>query len=206
MATSNLEKAKIITAVAAKLNVPNTWLDAVVRNESGYRTSIANPAEASSAKGLIQFIDKTAQWLGYASSQELVDQNEDFATQMWGPVLKYFQHYAPYDSLYEFSMAPFLPAMKNKPPNTRLPDWAIKANTVGGVPLFTVTGDYEKLLLKNQINPKKLLTQKYEAEIEQAIEDGDLPRPPAYRPRLKVGAIAVVAAVAAGAWWLIKNK
>lgn len=200
--TSDYEKARIITAVAAKLGVPNIWLDAVVKNESGYNPIVKNPASGSSARGLIQFVNSTAKWLGYSDSLDLVEKHPDFSSQMWGPVLKYFQHYAPYNSFYEFSMAPFMPALKFSPPDTVLSARVIAANTVGGVPLFTVTGDYADLLKKKQIDPGKLLTQKYATELEAEMKAGTLPRPPAYGSPTILGLVLVAGALA----WLLLRR
>ena len=80
-----------IQQVAQQIGTQPEWLDALINFETGgtYSTSAQNPY--SSAKGLIQIIDSSAQELGFRDSKDAVLQNRTFDTQMDNVVLPYFQ-------------------------------------------------------------------------------------------------------------------
>lgn len=103
---------------AQKLGIEVDWLLAVIQNESGGDPKIWTTAtykgKRGSAKGLIQFIDSTAQSLGYASSQDLVNRHPTFESQVEGPVVKFYQRMAPFASRDEFLASAFLPAYRKK--------------------------------------------------------------------------------------------
>jgi hypothetical protein len=118
---SNLtpENSLVIAKVANKLGIPDPqWLVDLIAFETGgtFDPKISNPR--SSAKGLIQFIDSTAQGLGYASSQDLVNKHPTFESQMLGPVTKYLSSYAPFNSEYQLYMSVFYPAARKFEPDT----------------------------------------------------------------------------------------
>lgn len=124
-----------IDAVAAKLHIPAEWLAKLVAFESRFDPRAANPH--SSAKGLIQFIDATAQDLGYVDSYDLVESHPTFTSQMYGPVLSYLERYAPYDDEQALYMSVFYPAAKDWPPEKLFPGWVQDEN-----PGITCPGDY----------------------------------------------------------------
>ena len=111
--------ASIIGDVSARLGIADPqWLSNLINFETGgtFDPAISNPR--SSAKGLIQFIDSTAQGLGYESSLDLVLKNPTFESQMRGPVVKYLKTWAPYPEEYLLYMAVFYPAARSYPPDT----------------------------------------------------------------------------------------
>lgn len=97
---------------AQKLGIEVDWLLAVIQNESGGNPQIKNPS--SSARGLIQFMDSTARGMGYAGSAELVATFPTFEEQIEGPVVRYYQAYAPWSSRDEFLGTAFYPAYRHQ--------------------------------------------------------------------------------------------
>lgn len=101
------DRETVINEVAASLGKPVEWIRNVIDFESKGDTGATNPL--SSAKGLIQFTNKTAQTMGYGSSQELTDKNPSFEAQMWNAVHPYL---SKFDSKNEddFYLSVFHPA------------------------------------------------------------------------------------------------
>lgn len=135
-----MDKASIISDVAATLNVPADWLDGVIAFESRYdpqatagmpynqKAVDAGTEKPRYARGLIQFIDSTAQDLGFGSANALVAAQSDFESQMKGAVLKYFSRKMPFVSKADLYMAVFYPAYRKKPADTVFPDSVLRAN------------------------------------------------------------------------------
>jgi hypothetical protein len=135
-----MDKASIISDVAATLGVSADWLDGVIAFESRYdpqavagypynqKAVDAGTERPRYARGLIQFIDSTAQDLGFGSAQDLVNRQPDFESQMRGAVLKYFQKKAPFTSKSDLYMAVFYPAYRKKAADTVFPDSVLRAN------------------------------------------------------------------------------
>ncbi len=119
-----------IAEVAGKLNIPAQWLDGVIAFESRYNPVAQNPIPYNQAKvdkgeeapryarGLIQFIDSTAQSLGFLDSLDLITRLPDFDAQMDRAVLPYFLKYAPFTSEQDVYMSVFYPAYRKVPPST----------------------------------------------------------------------------------------
>lgn len=83
------------------------WLIDMVGFESGYDPKAKNPL--SSARGIIQWIDRTAQGMGYKNSLDLVTQHPTLQDQLKTPLIEYLKGYAPFDSEQSLYMAVFLP-------------------------------------------------------------------------------------------------
>lgn len=113
-----MSKEQKITEVAARLGVPAQWLDALIRFETAgtYSTTIKNPY--SSARGLIQIIDASAQDLGFRDSLDAVTKNQSFDSQMDNVVYPYLKRYAPFKNKQAFYMSVFYPAYRNRAPDT----------------------------------------------------------------------------------------
>lgn len=121
----------IVKDVSQTLGIPASWLDQLIEFESGYRVKAANPN--SSAKGLIQFIDSTAQDLGFDSSQDLVDTLDTFEKQMYGAVLPYLQRKkivagGRFPNRHSLYMAVFYPRAMTWPGNKEFPAHVQKVN------------------------------------------------------------------------------
>jgi len=104
------EDLKIAEQVAKEFGVPFKVLDVLIKFESNWNPQAKNPK--STARGLIQWIDSTAQSMGYGSSLDLVNQHPTIASQLQGPVRQYFRKYAPYANENEFIGAVFYPAYR----------------------------------------------------------------------------------------------
>lgn len=123
--TPSTEAKKAATEIASEFGIPYSVLDAIIKNESGWNPTIKNPN--SSARGLIQFLDSTAQTLGFSSSLDLVTKYPDQVSQLRGPVRSYFKMYAPFANEDEFIGSVFYPAYRRTPSKV-LPDSVQKAN------------------------------------------------------------------------------
>lgn len=104
------------------------WLDALIAFETGgtFSPTIKNPN--SSARGLIQIIDSSAQGIGYADSLDAVTQNPDFESQMENVVIPYLAPYAPFPTKQSLYMAVFYPAYRDAPLFKRFPYHVRKVN------------------------------------------------------------------------------
>lgn len=104
------EEKKIAEKIASEFKVPYKVLDALIQFESNWNPQAKNPN--STARGLIQWIDSTAQSMGYGSALDLVTRHPTTASQLQGPVRAYFKKYAPYANENEFIGAVFYPAYR----------------------------------------------------------------------------------------------
>ena len=121
--------------VADRLMIPAQWLDNLIQFESAWNPQAKN--KNSSARGLIQFIDTTAQTLGFASSLDLVSKYPDINSQLTGPVYRYLQQYAPFPDEKSLYLSVFYPAWRFKPDDTAFPDSVRAVN-----PGIDTVGDY----------------------------------------------------------------
>jgi len=111
---SNQEK---IQEIATLLGVDPSWLSAVISLESSGNPLAKNPY--SSARGLIQVMDKTAQdTFGYPDSLSLINDFPDFDSQMDNVVYMYLKQFMPYTTKQSFYMAVFFPAARFVDPST----------------------------------------------------------------------------------------
>lgn len=130
--------------VAAALGVPPGWLYAVINFETAgtWDPAIKNPR--SSARGLIQFMDATAQGMGYRDSADLVTKHPTIEAQLRGPVLKYFQPWKPFHTEQEFYFSVFLPKYRRASLDTVIfenaPDTQAKFRAAN--PGIKTVGDY----------------------------------------------------------------
>jgi soluble lytic murein transglycosylase-like protein len=131
------EETKALNNVATKLNVDPKYLTALIDFESGWNPKAHNPN--SSARGLLQFIDSTAQSLGFISSLDLVNKNPDRVSQLNGPVYKYLKQFAPFKTSQALFMAVFYPKAMNWPATQAFPDTVRSKN-----PGINTPADYVK--------------------------------------------------------------
>jgi hypothetical protein len=117
MTADDIRKGLIANA-AAQLGVEADALYNLIKFETAntFDPQIANPY--SSAKGLIQFTDSTAQGLGFSDSQDLITKLPDFSSQLEKAVVPYLAKYRPFTSRQSLYMAVFYPAARNWSPDT----------------------------------------------------------------------------------------
>lgn len=103
-----------LNETAEKLDIPANWLYNEIMKESGFDPKIQNPTPGSSARGLIQFIDSTAQEMGYRDSLQITELYPTAAAQIRKPVYDYLRRYSPFQTNAEFYLSVFRPADRRK--------------------------------------------------------------------------------------------
>jgi hypothetical protein len=111
------------TAIAAGVDPGD--LARVIQYESGFDPMAKNPDPASTARGLIQFIDATAQGMGYRDSLDLVTQNPSIEQQLSGPVREYLIAGGPYLDSGDLWLQVFYPAAREWPRDQQFP-WDVQ--------------------------------------------------------------------------------
>lgn len=120
--------AAAVHEVARKLDIPVSWLITLIQKESRWNPTIKNPLPNSTARGLIQFIDSTAQDMGYSDSLEIVAMYPDAAGQLREPVFKYLKKYAPFATNAELYLSVFYPASRKQDYTKPFPEHVQKWN------------------------------------------------------------------------------
>lgn len=118
--------AKALQEVSASLGIDPMDLYNLIKFESNWNPQAKNPN--SSARGLIQFTDKTAQSLGYKDSLDLVTKNKSIESQLYFPVLQYLSKFKPFPTKQSLYMSVFYPVARNWPLNKEFPDTVKKVN------------------------------------------------------------------------------
>lgn len=181
--TEQQRQAEKIREVAAAVGTRPEWLDALINFETGgtYDPLVKNPL--SSARGLIQVIDATAQDVfGYQDSLALVSDYPDFYSQMDNVVFPYLQsrmntHNAgrPLDTRQSLYMAVFYPAYMNEGTSKEFPE-AVK-----------------------RVNPGIERVQDYIDFVNARIRTASLRIPPT------LPLIAILAAMGGVYWWIARQ-
>ncbi len=110
----------ILADVAADVGTTPESLYRLIAFESKWDPQAKNPR--SSARGLIQFIDDTAIWLGFpGGSAQLIQEFPTVATQLNGPVREYLKRYGPFTDEFQLFMAVFYPAARTWPADQPFP-------------------------------------------------------------------------------------
>jgi hypothetical protein len=125
-----------INLAASQIGVSPEWLDKQIQAESGWDPTAYNDSApiGLNPRGLIQFIDSTAQGLGYANSLDLVSSttdpnNQDSSdVQLLGPVVQYYKKLMPFPNIQSFLMATMFPAYRNVDPLKPFPLYVQAAN------------------------------------------------------------------------------
>ncbi len=108
----------LLDTIAMQLQVDTDNLFKLIRFESKWNPQAKNTL--SSARGLIQFTNKTAQSLGFKDSLDLVTKYPTISDQL--PIVKrYLQAFAPFANKQELYLSVFFPAYRKKNPNTIFP-------------------------------------------------------------------------------------
>ena len=138
----SLNDYQALKNVSSIIGTSPEQLAELIAFESRFNPQIKNPN--SSARGLIQFLDKTAQDMGFSNSLDLVTRYPTISDQISGPVLEYLKKYSPYPTKQALFMAVFYPAAQYWPENKEFPDYVKESNPGINTPL-----DYMKLAAKN---------------------------------------------------------
>lgn len=124
----------ILESIAVQLAVDTDDLFRLIKFESKWNPQAKNPL--SSARGLIQFTDKTAAALGFKDSLDLVTKNPTIADQL--PIVKrYLDQFKPFANKQELYLSVFYPKWRKVPPSTPFPASVQRVN-----PGIRVIADY----------------------------------------------------------------
>lgn len=137
MAFSSMDSS-ILQAVAKNLGVSSVDLKRLIQFESGWNPAAKNPY--SSARGLLQWTDKTAQSLGYTDSLDLVKKNPTITDQLT-IVEKYLAQFKPFSSKQSLYLSVFYPAARNWNTSRLFPEAVRSVN-----PGVNTPGDYINLV------------------------------------------------------------
>lgn len=114
-----------LRVIAANLGVNQSDLYKLIKFESGWNPRIKNPR--SSARGLIQFTDKTARSLGYRDSLDLVAQHPTVTSQL--PVVyRYLSQFKPFTGKQSLYLSVFYPVARYWSPGRSFPQFVRSAN------------------------------------------------------------------------------
>ena len=134
----------ILNNISKQFEILPGDLYSLINFESKWNPTAANPY--STAKGLIQFIDSTANDLGYINSQDLINKNPTILDQLQKPVYDYLKKFAPYNySKQKLYMSVFYPKYMNVDINTQFPDSVKSVN-----PGIQTVQDYIQLVDRNR--------------------------------------------------------
>lgn len=142
----NQSQLEILESVSKSLDINSETLYKLIDFESNWNHRAKN--KLSSAKGLLQFTNSTAQWLGYKDSQDLIDKNNSIESQLLFPVLQYLQKYYPFPTKQSLYMSVFYPGARNWNPNKEFPENVKKVN-----PGITTVQSYIDKIDKNRKYP-----------------------------------------------------
>jgi hypothetical protein len=106
---------------AATIGASYQWLYNVINLETARTWDPQIENHISHAKGLIQFMPKTARDLGYLDQYDLAKKHPTIESQLLGPVVSYFKQFAPFKTEQAFYMSVFYPLYRNMPPDTIFP-------------------------------------------------------------------------------------
>jgi len=132
---------KTIEAVAGKLGIKPKSLRMLINFESRFNPKIKNPY--SSARGLIQFTNRTARSLGFADSLDLVNSYPTVSGQLVSPVYRYLKQFKPFPNEQSLFMAVFYPKYRNVSPYKQFPEFVQAVN-----PNIKTPADYIKKVYK----------------------------------------------------------
>ena len=104
--------------ISSRLGVSPDDLYKLVKFESKWNAKAKNPR--SSARGLLQFTDSTAQSLGYKNSLDLINKNPTVTDQLF-IVEKYLSRFVPFSGKQSLYMAVFYPAARKWNPAQPFP-------------------------------------------------------------------------------------
>jgi len=141
----NDTEKKILQSVALKLGVKTDSLYGLINFESNWNPLAQNPK--SSAKGLIQIIDKSARELGFTNSWDMVQKNPTIQQQLQNCVYPYLKKHMPFKTEQSLFMAVFYPAAKYWPETKHFPAGIADVNSGILTPLDYIKKVYAKMAM-----------------------------------------------------------
>lgn len=148
MTLSKVDKNSL-NNISSRLKLNPKSLFSLIKFESKWNPHIKNPY--SSARGLIQFTDKTAKSLGYINSLDLVAKNPTIKSQLEGPVYQYLRPYSPFPTDQSLFLAVFYPKARYWPKFKAFPEFVQKVNPGIKTPNDYINFVYGRSKLKNTI-------------------------------------------------------
>lgn len=155
-------RSEKIAEIASLLNIDPSWLDGVIYLESSYNPQARN--SLSGARGLIQIMDSTAQYMFNMPADTLIAKYPDFDSQMSNVVYPYFKRSMPFPTKQSLWMAVFFPAARNVPPDTTFQALYAKYPSAGSYNTFVKqnpgilkVSDYVNMI-ERKITGKKVVT------------------------------------------------
>jgi hypothetical protein len=151
-------RADAISEVAELVGTRPEWLDALINFETGgtYDPMKKNPV--SSARGLIQIVDASAQDLGYRDSLEAVTKNPTFYSQLDNVVLPYLlrwkKKFGSLDTQQKLYMTVFYPVAVTWPEEKEFPVEVQKLNPGIKTPKDYISHVNRRLVVGNLTFPK----------------------------------------------------
>lgn len=111
---------KALNQIAKKLKISPKKLYMLINFESRFNPFAKNPK--STARGLLQFVDKTAKGLGYKNSLDLVNKHPTVISQLQTPVYNYLKQYKPFTSSNYLFLSVLYPKARNWSIYKKFPD------------------------------------------------------------------------------------
>lgn len=112
--------------VSSSLGIPPKKLYILIQFESKWNPQALN--KISGARGLIQFMPKTARSMGYSNSLDLVRKHPTIKSQLEGPVYDYLKQYKPYKGDQSLFFAVFYPKARSWPIYKSFPKYVQDVN------------------------------------------------------------------------------
>jgi hypothetical protein len=136
----------LLKKISEELKVDLNLLWALIQFESKWSPTIRNPY--SSAGGLIQFVDRTSQELGFKNTSDLIQKLPTADLQLKHAVYPYLKKYSPFPTAQSLFMSVFYPSARFWPETKQFPQHIKDLNPGINTPLDYIKFVYKKLSLR----------------------------------------------------------
>lgn len=117
---------RALVDISSRLGIPPKSLYILIRFESKWNPQALN--RISGARGLIQFMPKTARSMGYIDSLDLVRRHPTIKNQLEGPVYNYLKAFKPFTGDQSLFFSVFYPKARTWPLYKSFPKYVQKVN------------------------------------------------------------------------------
>lgn len=117
---------KALISVSSSLGILPKKLYILIQFESKWNPQALN--RTSGARGLIQFMPKTARSMGYVDSLDLVRRHPTIKSQLEGPVYNYLKAFKPFTGDQSLFFSVFYPKARTWPLYKSFPKYVQNAN------------------------------------------------------------------------------